>query len=284
MSLLESRRCRVASAKCVLIATAAVVMLPAIVRAQMLRVTVENPNPVNGFYITPVFVGFHDGGFDTFNLGSPASPGLELLAEDGPTDLLATEFAAPGRVSGAVPGPMGFGSMPGQPPVIDGGETASTLVSIADPTTSRYFTFASMVIPSNDAFIGNNNPLAYQVFDVAGNFLGPLAIEVFGNELWDAGTEVNDRMGAAFSTLGGTSSDEGGTVHAHPGLDNFEGTGTPVGTVGAGLAPGPNDLIARITITQIPEPGTITLWALALAAGLLVRRRRANVVGILRMP
>lgn len=247
--------------------------------AQVLEIVVENPNPVNGFYLAPVFVGFHDGSFDLFNPGSAASPGLELLAEDGSPDLLTTEFTAVGRVSGAVVGPLGFGSMAGQPPLIDGGETGRTMLTVTNPNLARYFSFASMVVPSNDAFIGNVNPLAHPVFDASGIFLGPQTIEVFGSSLWDAGTEANDRMGAAFSTLGGTSSDEGGTVHLHVGLDNFEGTGTPVGTIGAGLAPSPNELIARISIRLVPEPTTLTITALAgwAVTGWSARRRKRPI-------
>jgi len=259
-----------------LVASTGLYFTPIESRAQPLRVTVENPNPVDGFYLAPMFVGLHDGTYDLFNFGAMATPGLEHLAEDGPPDLLTNEFTAPGRTAGAVVGLLGFGSMAGQPPVIDGGETASMLISVADPSMARYFTFASMVVPSNDAFIGNENPMAYAVFDTSGNFLGPRIIEIFGNEVWDAGTEVNDRMGAAFSTLGGTSSDEGGTVHVHPGLGNFEGTGTPVGVVGAGLAPGAGDLVVRITITQIPEPATIVFAAVLIATLLGWRRTPAR--------
>ena len=46
-------------------------------------ISIENLAPANGTQLTPVWVGFHDGQFDTFDSGSPASPGLEQLAEDG---------------------------------------------------------------------------------------------------------------------------------------------------------------------------------------------------------
>lgn len=272
MTLLKTIQRSVTNAKLQL-AAACCLSVTSALQAQVIRVTVENPAPLDGFYLAPMFVGFHDGSYDSFEFGAVATPGLERLAEDGPPDLLTTEFTAPGRAAGAVVGPLGFGSMPGQPPVIDGGEIASTLVPISDPATARFFTFASMLVPSNDAFIGNGNPLAHQIFDAAGSFLGPITVDVFGAEVWDAGTEVNDRMGAAFSTIGGVSSDEGGTVHVHPGLDNFEGTGTPVGTVGAGLAPGANDLVARITITLVPEPVTFALAALALSYLFALPRR-----------
>ena len=129
-----------------------------------------------------------------------------------------------------------------------------------------------MIIPSNDGFFGNDSGTAYELFDINGNFNGTLTINLFGADLWDAGTEVNDGLGAPFSTNGGMSTDEGGVVAVHPGLDNFLGTGTAAGTT-IGSIPGPTTPIARITITSVPEP---TAWGvlaiLATATGF--RRRR----------
>jgi hypothetical protein len=48
----------------------------------LVKVTIENLSPSNGLVITPLWVGFHDGTFDTFNLGSPATASLERLAEE----------------------------------------------------------------------------------------------------------------------------------------------------------------------------------------------------------
>ena len=248
------------------------------VQAEALQIEIENLSPNTGFFLTPLWFGLHDGSFDLFDVGSPATLGLENLAEEGITSDLDNEFSAPGRRQGVVIGPAGFGSVIPQPPLIDTGEVASETIGIINPTDYRFFSFASMVIPSNDAFIGNENPTAYEVFDVGGNFVGPVVIEIFGDEIWDSGTEVNDTLGAAFSTIGGAATDEGGTVGLHSGLDNFEGTGTPVGIIGAGLAPGPGDLVARITITQVPEPGGLALMSVALAIALGVcrgGRRRA---------
>lgn len=237
---------------------------PSTATAETLSIQVENLNPDTGFFITPLWFGLHDGSFDLFDVGSPASSSLEDLAEEGITAGIEADFSGPNRPQGVVTGPDGFGSVNPQPPLIDAGETATATVSIPNAAASRYFSFASMVIPSNDAFIGNGNPMAYEVFDTLGNFNGPVIIEIFGNEIWDSGTELNDTLGAAFSTIGGMSSDEGGLVALHAGLANFEGTGTPVGTIGAGLAPEAGDLVARITIQQVPEPSSIALALTAL--------------------
>lgn len=241
--------------------------------AQSIIIEVENLQPADGFYVTPVWFGFHDGNFDTFEMGTVASAGLELLAEEGDPATLRSEFAAAAGtgVDGVIFGTNGFGSMMGQPPVLDPGEVAQAL---ADPNpASRFLNFATMIIPSNDAFIGNNNPLAIEVFDAAGNFVGPQTFVFNGASIYDSGTEVNDGQGAPFSTNGGTSSDEGGTVQFHAGLDNFLGTGTAAGTT-INSIPGDNTPVFRITISQVPEPTSLGLMGLLGGCLLGVRRRR----------
>jgi hypothetical protein len=57
-----------------------------------IKVTVENIAPEEGLIITPVWIGFHDGSFDFFDLNKPASPSLETLAENGITDMLAMDY------------------------------------------------------------------------------------------------------------------------------------------------------------------------------------------------
>ena len=92
-------------------------------------------------------------------------------------------------------------------------------VFVLDPTDNRYYTYASMVIPSNDAFIGNGDPLAFELFDEDGNLL-PINFAVPGSLVWDAGTEVNNETNAAFfdQTANNTGDDEGGSVQLHPGF------------------------------------------------------------------
>ncbi|MEM7570909.1 MAG: PEP-CTERM sorting domain-containing protein, partial [Pseudomonadota bacterium] len=55
-----------ASALCLLTAATAA-------QAATIRVTVENLAPVDGFSLTPVYLGFHDGSFDLFDVGAAAS-------------------------------------------------------------------------------------------------------------------------------------------------------------------------------------------------------------------
>ena len=232
---------------------------------QSVRVTVENLQPADGFYFTPLWVGFHDGSFDYFDWGSAASTSLEALAEGGDFSGISADFAGSGT-DGAVFAPGGFGGAP----VFDPGETVSEVFNL-NPG-ERYFSFATMIIPSNDGFFGNDSGTAYEVFDAGGNFNGDLTILLVGGDLWDAGTEVNDGQGAAFSTNGGTSTDENGVVMVHPGLGNFLGTGTAAGTT-IGSIPGANTPVAQITISSVPEPASCG-WLAAAAGAILLRRRR----------
>jgi Ca2+-binding RTX toxin-like protein len=163
-----------------------------------LTIEIENLAPTNGTLLTPVWFGFHNGNFDTYDRGRPASPGIERIAEDGNVDVINREFnlAGFGMVQGTVQG------LQGTPGPIDSGETASFTVTLdGSNSTSRYFSYASMIIPSNDFFISNGNERAHEIFDAQGNFLGSDFI-VLGNQVLDAGTEVNDEVPANTAFFG----------------------------------------------------------------------------------
>ena len=78
-----------------------------------------------------------------------------------------------------------------------------------------------MVIPSNDAFVANLDPMAHAVFDADGNFVGGSFL-VLGSSVYDAGTEVNDELPENTAFFGqsapNTGGDENGTVVMHSGL------------------------------------------------------------------
>jgi len=259
---------------CVVIGGAFVLGAEQHASAQIVRIEIENLGTSTDVFLTPLWVGLHDGSFDLFSTGSPASSGLEELAETGSSATLQTEFAAPGRLQSVAADPAGFGSMPGQPPVIDPGNTASTDITIINPANYRYFSFASMIIPSNDAFIGNGDPMAWELFDAAGNFNGPVTINITAADIYDSGTELNDGLGAAFSATGGTATDTTDNVTQGPDLSNFIGTNTAAGTT-IGAVPSGSTSFARITISVIPEPTSLALAGLGLV-GLCSMMRRRN--------
>lgn len=180
-----------------------------------LRVSVKNLSEKGGVFTTPFWFGFHDNSFDLFNPGEAASAGLEALAEDGTVGGLNAELTdadadALGTVLTGAAGP------------IAPGETTSTIVSV-DGSSNAYVNYAAMILPSNDAFVGNST--ATKLFDDDGNFLGPQTTTISGERVYDAGTEVNTELDAAFinQTANDTGVDENGVVALHPGFNGSLG-------------------------------------------------------------
>lgn len=247
--------------------------------AASLKITVDNLAPENGTLLTPAWFGFHDGNFDLYDRNEPITPGLERLVEDGNVEPLNAEFLASGAgtAQGAI---AGLDLTPGP---IDSGESASFTIDLdGSLPSSQYFSYASMVIPSNDFFIANGNPLAHRIFDDAGNFLGADFL-VAGSEVLDGGTEVNDELEettAFFSQSvadtgevegGGvtlaTGFEPGGRILSEPRFANADFTGE-----------GFNIARFRVELVEdaaaVPEPGVV-LGLLAMG-GLMVGRRRAQ--------
>lgn len=217
---------------------------------QGITVTVENLTEEGGIYLAPFWAGFHNGNFDTFNSGEAASVEVERLAEDGNLSPLMDAFdaAQPDGTQGVL---LGLDGVPGP---FDPGEEVSMSFNIDDPAAARYFSYAAMAVPSNDAFVGNDDPDFLELFDVDGNYLGDTSFYVYGGQIWDAGTEDNTEMDAAFINqmapdTGVTTMD--GVVMQHPGFNGSMGNpgSMPVNILGGTTAAG---------TTVTPEAGDFT--------------------------
>ncbi len=169
-------------------------------------VTVENAQPSRGVFLTPPWLGIHDGSFDSYDGGAPANVPLggdeiERLAEDGDNSAITTTFEA------LLPDAPQVAALPGPGGPLAPGDRAATVFRV-NPFLDRYFSYASMIIPSNDFFIANGNPLAHQLFDDNGEFVGTDFI-VGGSETNDAGTEVNDEIASNVAFLAQAAPDVG---------------------------------------------------------------------------
>lgn len=251
------------------------------IEARELNVTIENLSPGNGINLTPFWVAFHDGSFDIYDRDQAASSALESLAEDGNTDPISELFknnAVPG-VDATITEPNGFAGAP----VFDPGSSATFKIDV-DETTARYFSYASMIIPSNDAFVANGNPLEHEIFNTTGDFVGPISFTVWGNQVLDAGTEQNTETNAAFlnQSSPNTGDAENGTVQLHKGFNSSTGNpaGTPVNILGGTNAAGSlidatnadftraNYQVARITISEPGIPVRVNVSNLSPVGGL----------------
>jgi len=186
--------------------------------AVQVTVTVDNLAPEEGLVLTPFWVGFHEGGYDLFEPGLPAPAGLELIAEDGDVSVLSQAFinGDTARVDGVI---TGDGISPDSPPLIGPGGSATLTFDV--DADNPFFSYASMILPSNDGFIGNENATSYRIFDANGEFIGTEFV-VIGSQIQDAGTEINDESPESVPLLGmahNVGPVENGTVAAHPGFD-----------------------------------------------------------------
>lgn len=243
--------------------------------AGVIDINIENTLGGGSFFFTPVWVAAHNGGFDSYDGGAFSFPGITQVSETGSTAQIMSDFAASAAgLAGGVDATIAATSQ--DAPVFSGGESASLSLDIGDASVNRWFSYASMVVPSNDLFFANGNPTAIELFDAGGNFLGPRVIEIYGRDLNDNGTEVNSAGNdAAFSTNDGQSLPEFNVVRNfftldsdQAYLDSFIGSTAANGDLITSSF-GEGDLIARITIT--PSPASAGLLAMG---GLVASRRR----------
>jgi len=170
------------------------------------RFEVTVTNLTRGQQFTPILVASHKEGVKLFTLGSPASPELEILAEEGNT------------------GPLKFllAGMPEVKDVTDSGGLLdpgqSVTVTVETGGGFDHVSVAAMLIPTNDGFFALNG-----VEGPKGN--GSLLLF---SPAYDAGTEANDELcasipGPFFVECGGPGGggDVGGGegyVHVHRGI------------------------------------------------------------------
>ena len=208
-------------------------------------VTVENLAPKHSTFQTPLWIGFHDGSFDIYDRFEPAPLFFERISEDGATgedDPYNTEFIT-GAFNAAFPQGVqdtmaddeqvmtgfednGLLEAPGAPlipqpaGVIGTGERVSECFKL-DRAIHRFFSYASMILPSNDAVVANGNPGEHPIYDGNDNFVAaPFTVD--GSQILDAGTEKNteSEADAAFfrQEAPDTGTDQGGVVEIHPGF------------------------------------------------------------------
>lgn len=146
--------------------------------------------------LTPVVWALHTSATALFTAGAPASAGLEALAEDGATAALEAALTADAAVGSSGVQAMATGASTAGP--IDPG--GSYTFSVTPDATHRYLSFATMLVPSNDAFLAFG-PAGVALLNAAGNPRSDMdiATDIAATlAAWDAGTEQN-QAGAAGS-------------------------------------------------------------------------------------
>lgn len=259
---------RIHSAVLIAAAAATAILASPAVAAVRVTVTAENLSPTNSISFAPLRVGFNSGVFDSFNIGEAATAPIISIAEGGGGADWFPAFAAADPT--AVLGTVGGALTPG---------ASASASFVVDPMTNPFFTFGSMVVPSNDFFIGNDNPQAFRLFDAMGN-LAITSINQRARDIWNAGSEAFDPANAAFLVIGSNDlrAPEGGVVEFNfTELAGFNGLTTAAGYVFDSGLTGDTD-VYRITFSAaaVPEPATWAMMILGFGAvGSLMRRRLA---------
>ena len=223
---------------------------------------------MGGQIFSPPIFAAHRAGVKIYKVGDPASEALVLLAEGGDTSGLA---AAAGVV-GATPVMGDVYVLPG----------ASVKVMVSADAMNSVLSFATMLVSTNDAFIGVTDIPLYDDMGMPISTTRDLMV-------YDAGSEQNTERGTDIPGPVGLSAD-----------DDPEGSNARVPTEGGVITPHPGILgvgdvdpllfgwdvekpVATLTIALYeepepePEPEVVPTYDVTLAAGL-------NMISVPLMP
>ncbi len=189
-------------------------------------------NLTRGQQFTPILVASHKAGIQLFELGKPASSGLQVVAEEGNVAPLTQALQA----------------MPGVLEVTNSGALLNPGASVTIKVRTRgpfdHVSVAAMLIPTNDGFFALNGVQGPRGRDA----------RVSTSVAYDSGSERNDELcasipGPFFSECGGQGGGaapgggEEGYVHVHAGIHG-------IGDITASERDWRNP-VARITIRRV---------------------------------
>lgn len=174
------------------------------------EISVSVTNLTHGMYFTPLLVTAHNAENRLFAVGEEASPELTAMAEGGSIAGLVTLTESIGAVNQA---------NPAEGPLAPGASTPMVSLKLSETTTQ--LSVVSMLLPTNDAFMGLNS---WTIPKEAGTY----TINV---NAYDSGTEANNELiggdpantpAPPFIMNGGTGgtgvdADVEGFVHVHRG-------------------------------------------------------------------
>ncbi|MEO1526529.1 MAG: spondin domain-containing protein [Planctomycetota bacterium] len=182
---------------------------------------IDNIAPEGGVALTPVWVGFHNGNFDSYNGGLTSLEALERVAEDGDNGLISTQFNDFDPELGGYTFIDNSGDSPvsalvrtgdlsdlfrqdatlGAAPLLPG-DSAMAEFNLQVDGSNDFFSYASMVLPTNDFFVANGNPTAHDLSGILSDG-GSISFFIGTPEggVNDAGTEAEDFNSSAGNPL-----------------------------------------------------------------------------------
>ncbi len=254
---------------CSIAAAATLVGQTAAAATRQVTVSVQNLAAADSVVVAPLNFGFGNGSFDGFDIGQVASAAIQRVAELGAGALWLPAFTAADPAANV-------GTVGGAP--LLPGQTASLTLSV-DTTQNTYFSFAAMVVPSNDFFLGNDSPTAFKVFDATGQLSVP-SITVRARDLWDAGTEIWDPAAAAFVGNAVLRADQNSVVARNfAEIAAFNGLATAAGyTFHSGLLADTPIYRIGFAVAPVPEPANLAMLCAGLVAiGWRLTARRRDI-------